>query len=59
MKQDRIMETDRLFLRQMDMDDFDSLFKILADSDIMKHYPYSFDEKRVRGWIEKNINWQI
>ena len=20
----------------------------------MQHYPYTFDEKRVRGWIEKN-----
>ena len=26
--------------------------KILGD--IMQHYPYAFDEKRVRGWIEKN-----
>ena len=53
---ERILETDRLFLRQMDMDDFDALYKVLADSDIMKHYPYRFDEKRVRGWIERNIN---
>ena len=56
MKQERIIETDRLFLRRMDMGDFGALYKVLADSDIMNHYPYSFDEKRVRGWIEKNMN---
>ena len=43
-----ILETERLFLREMNMDDFDALYVILADSDIMQHYPYSFDEKRVR-----------
>lgn len=36
-------------------DDFDSLYKVLADSDIMQHYPYIFDEKRVVAWIQKNI----
>lgn len=49
------LETERLFLREMSMNDFDALHAVLADSDIMQHYPYSFDEKRVRGWIERNI----
>jgi len=39
----------------MTEDDFDALYAVLADSDIMKHYPYAFDEDRVRGWIRKNI----
>ena len=50
-----IMETERLMLREMTMDDFDALYKVLADSDIMQHYPYTFDEERVRNWITKNI----
>lgn len=49
------INTERLFLREMNIDDFDALYKVLADHDIMKHYPYSFDEKRVRNWIERNI----
>ena len=49
------LETQRLILREMTFSDFDALYAVLADSDIMKHYPYTFDEKRVRGWIEKNI----
>lgn len=54
-EEDMRIETDRLILREMNMNDFDALYKVLADSDIMQHYPYTFDEKRVRGWISKNI----
>ena len=50
-----IIETERLFLREMTEDDFHSLYKILADSNIMQHYPYIFDEGRVRNWIVRNI----
>ena len=50
-----ILETDRLLLREMRPEDYDALYAVLADSDIMKHYPYSFDEARVRGWIDRNI----
>ncbi len=49
------IETERLILREMTADDYDALYAVLADSDIMQHYPYTFDEKRVRGWIEKNV----
>lgn len=50
-----IIETERLFLREMKESDFDALYKVLADSDIMQHYPYAFDENRVRNWIQRNI----
>ena len=52
----RILNTERLFLREMNMDDFDALTAVLADPEIMQHYPYTFDEKRVREWIERNMN---
>ncbi|MGN0775625.1 MAG: GNAT family N-acetyltransferase [Candidatus Ventricola sp.] len=55
MEMKRILETARLMLREMTPDDFDALYAVLADSDIMQHYPYTFDEARVRGWIERNI----
>lgn len=48
------IETKRLFLREMTMEDFSALYAVLADSDIMRHYPYTFDEGRVRGWILRN-----
>ena len=49
------IETERLFLREMKENDFDALYKVLADSDIMQHYPYAFDENRVINWIQRNI----
>ena len=45
-----------MLLREMNMDDFDALYKVLSDSDIMQHYLYTFDEKRVSDWIERNMN---
>ena len=50
-----VMETERLRLREMTEEDFPALYKVLADSDIMQHYPYAFDENRVRNWILRNI----
>ncbi len=55
MKKKVIAETDRLFLREMNMDDFSALYQVLSDTDIMRHYPYAFDEERVRDWIERNM----
>ena len=49
------IETERLILRNMIESDYEALYKILADSDIMQHYPYTFDETRVRGWINCNM----
>ena len=50
-----VIETPRLLLRELTAADFGALYDVLADSDIMRHYPYTFDERRVRGWISKNI----
>ena len=50
-----VIETERLYLREMTMDDFDALYKVLSDPEVMQHYPYSFDETKVREWIERNI----
>ena len=49
------IETERLLLREMKENDFDALYEVLADADIMQHYPYTFDESRVRNWIQRNI----
>lgn len=51
-----ILETKRRFLREMNTDDYEALYAVLSDSTIMQHYPYSFDEKRVRDWILRNMN---
>ena len=48
------IETERLFLREMTDDDFEALRRVLGDADIMRHYPYAFDDERIRNWIARN-----
>ena len=50
-----ILETKRLILREMEENDFDALYKVLGDAEIMRYYPYIFDETRVKNWIKRNI----
>ena len=50
-----MIETKRLVLREMTEDDFEALYKVLGDAEIMRFYPYIFDEARVRNWIRRNI----
>lgn len=49
------IETKRLLLREMNQQDFSALFNIFSDPETMKHYPAPFDKKRVKDWIEWNI----
>ena len=49
-----MITTKRLMLREMEEGDFEALFRVLGDEEIMCHYPYFFDEERVRGWIRRN-----
>lgn len=48
------LETERLILREMAEQDFESLFQILSDPETMRHYPKPFDGARVRDWIAWN-----
>ena len=48
------LQTNRLILRELTDDDFDALFEILSDPEVMKYYPKPFDCDRVNGWIKWN-----
>lgn len=50
-----LLETERLLLREMNEGDYTALYRVLADPEIMQHYPYTFDEARIRGWISRNM----
>ena len=50
-----VLKTKRLFLREMTENDFEALNNVLSDSDVMQHYPCTFDEAGVRNWIQRNI----
>ena len=53
---EKIIETKRLYLRELDILDLDDLSKILSDSESMKYYPHLFSREEVRKWIEWNID---
>ncbi len=50
-----IIKTKRLILREMNMDDFEALSKVLGDERIMQYYPHSFNEEMIKNWITCNI----
>ena len=50
-----IIETERLFLREMTEDDFDSLYKVLSDPYVMQYYPHTFTKEETLSWINRNI----
>ena len=50
-----ILETERLYLRELTEDDCGALFLVLGDRGIMRYYPYIFDEAKVQWWIRRNI----
>ncbi len=50
-----IFETERLYLREMDQDDFDSLRKILQDEGAMYAYEGAFSGNEVQEWLDRQI----
>jgi RimJ/RimL family protein N-acetyltransferase len=50
-----ILETKRLQLREMTIEDVDSLFPILSDPIAMQYYPKPFDRIMTIEWIEWNL----
>jgi RimJ/RimL family protein N-acetyltransferase len=52
---DYIIETPRLFLRELTLNDTYELSLVLSDEESMRHYPHAFSQDEVRNWIERNI----
>ena len=50
-----VIETDRLILRELTLDDVANLSLVLADKESMAHYPHPFSTEEVRHWIERNL----
>ncbi len=51
-----ILETERLYLREMDQSDFNSLCKILQDDDTMYAYEGAFSNHEVQEWLDRQIS---
>lgn len=51
-----ILETERLYLREMNQSDFNSLCKILQDDDTMYAYEGAFSNYEVQEWLDRQIS---
>jgi [ribosomal protein S5]-alanine N-acetyltransferase len=50
-----VLETKRLTLREMTLNDVDNLLTVLSDPEAMEFYPQPFDRQMTQTWIERNI----
>lgn len=50
-----IFETERLYFREMNQEDFNSLCQILQDEDTMYAYEGAFSDNEVQEWLDKQI----
>lgn len=50
-----ILETDRLYLREMKQSDFVALCKILQDEEVMYAYEHAFSTEEVQEWLAKQL----
>lgn len=50
-----ILETERLYLREMKQTDFDALCQILQDEETMYAYEGAFSNTEVQEWLDRQI----
>jgi ribosomal-protein-alanine N-acetyltransferase len=50
----RVLQTQRLSLREFELEDVDALAAILSDPETMRYYPMPFDRAAVVDWILRN-----
>ncbi|MEC5425249.1 GNAT family N-acetyltransferase [Virgibacillus sp. C22-A2] len=52
----KIIETKRLYLRELVLEDTHQLSKVLSDPESMQFYPEPFSTEKVGSWIQWNID---
>ena len=56
MAQEIIIETDRLYLRELEQSDFEALCLILKDDKAMYAYEGAFNDNEVQEWLDRQIS---
>ena len=51
-----ILETERLYLREMNHDDYIALCRILQDEETMYAYEHAFSDAEVVRWLDNQLN---
>lgn len=55
MGKNMILETERLYLREMTQDDFPSLCNILQDEETMYAYEGAFTDSEAQEWMDRQL----
>ncbi|WP_027296920.1 GNAT family N-acetyltransferase [Robinsoniella sp. KNHs210] len=50
-----ILETERLYLREMEQEDFPALCKMLKDQEVMRAYEHAFEDQEAHEWLDRQI----
>lgn len=51
----KILETERVFLREMTQEDFFNISLILQDAETMRAYEHAFSGQEVQDWLDRQI----
>ena len=52
---DVVLETERLVLRHLTVDDVDAIFAVIGDPETMRFYPQTFTREDAVGWIARSL----
>ncbi|MCI8287511.1 MAG: GNAT family N-acetyltransferase, partial [Lachnospiraceae bacterium] len=52
----RILETERLYLRELNQTDFNALCKILQEEETMYAYEGAFSDGEVQEWLDRQLS---
>lgn len=50
-----ILETERLWLRELTLDDFDAMFEIFGDAETMLYYPQAYSREMLEAALERQF----
>ena len=56
MRENMILETERLYMREMTQEDFQFLCKIMQDEEAMYAYEGAFSDVEVQEWLDRQIS---
>ncbi|WP_373217996.1 GNAT family N-acetyltransferase [Ruminococcus sp. 5_1_39BFAA] len=48
-----ILETERLYLREMNQSDYEALSRMLQDEDVMYAYNGAFNDEETQEWLDR------
>lgn len=51
----KIIETERLYMREMEQSDLRALCRVLQDAEVMYAYEHAFPDEEVQDWLDRQI----